>query len=581
MRLIGSRGRLASIFRGYAWLMPVVAGLGVVAGLLEGIGIGLLIPLIALLLAGTIPVSVPGPIRELAMATSALDTQTRIFALGAAMMGFILAKGVIQAANNILIADIDARIGRDMRGALCERLLALDYAFFLRNERARLVQIISNDSWFASDAVRAALNIVPAAVTLVVFGALLVWLNWELSVIVLLGAVGIEGALLLVQRRQRGLSRQVNALAHLLGERMLAVVGAMRTIRVFGQQPREFGKFADASERVREGIFGIQRTSVAVRPLVEVMVSAVFVIVLLVAYEKRVSIPEITAYLVLLSRTQPYALVIGRSRAEIAAQNGPLRQMEWLLAQEPAPASLAGAAATEVIDRPIRFEHVSYAYPDGSPAVHGVTLAIEPGTTTALIGKSGAGKTTLINLLCRLVEPTSGTLFHGGRPVAELDPALWRERIAIAGQDTDLLDGTVAENIAYARPGATQAEIEDAARTAGAAGFIASLPAGYATRLGLEGLNLSGGQRQRVGLARALLRKPDLLILDEATSAVDAISEAEIMTLLRERRHFRTALVISHRRSTLAACQHGIVIRDGRVVEVGPLRELSYYEEMV
>jgi ABC-type multidrug transport system fused ATPase/permease subunit len=257
MRLIGAGGRLASIFRKYAWLMPLVAGLGVVAGLLEGIGIGLLIPLIAVLLADAIPASLPGPIHQMAMATGALDAQTRIFALGAAMMGFILAKGVIQAANNILIAAIDGRIGRDMRNALCDKLLALDYPFFLRNERARLVQIISNDCWFASDAVRAALNIVPAAVTLLVFGVLLAWLNWQLSLIVAAGAVVIEGALLLIERRQRRLSLNVNAITHRLGERMLAVAGAMRTIRVFGQQSSELVKFAAAAEGVRRGSFGI------------------------------------------------------------------------------------------------------------------------------------------------------------------------------------------------------------------------------------------------------------------------------------------------------------------------------------
>jgi subfamily B ATP-binding cassette protein MsbA len=581
MRLIRPDGHLAAVFRAYAWLLPVVAVLGVLAGLLEGAGIGLLIPLIALLLADEIPAGVPAPIRDLAMATDALDTHARIFALGGVMIGFIFAKGLILTADNILIAAMDARIARDLRNALCEKLLALDYPFFLRNERARLIQIISNDCWFASDAVRAALNIVPAAVTLVVFGVLLLWLNWQLTLIVGIGAVLIEGVLLLIERRQRRLSLTVNAITHRLGERMLAVAGAMRTIRVFGQQSRELAKFAEAAEGVRRSFFAIQRVSVAVRPLVEVLISGVFVMVLLAAYRMGISIPEITAYLVLLSRTQPYAQIVSRSRVDIAAWSGSLRQMEWLLAQEPAPASLAGTAPTRAIYRPIRFEQVSYAYPDGSPAVHEVTLAIEPGTATALIGKSGAGKTTLINLLCRLVDPTAGALFHGDEPLAGLDPAQWRKRIALAGQDADLLDGTVAENIAYARPDASREEIEDAARAAGAARFIGNLPAGYDTRLGLEGLNLSGGQRQRIGLARALLRKPDLLILDEATSAVDAISETEIMTLLKEHRHFRTALVISHRRSTLAACQQGIVIRDGRIVEVGPLRDLSYYEEML
>jgi len=150
----------------------------------------------------------------------------------------------------------------------------------------------------------------------------------------------------------------------------------------------------------------------------------------------------------------------------------------------------------------------------------------------------------------------------------------------VAGQDVMLIDGSVADNIAYGRPGASRGEIEDAATVAGAAGFIAALPGGYDASVGYEGLNLSGGQRQRIGLARALLRKPDLLILDEATNAVDALSETEIMRLLAEHRHFRTALVISHRHSTLSACANGVVVEHGRVVEAGPLATLAYYRNM-
>jgi subfamily B ATP-binding cassette protein MsbA len=156
----------------------------------------------------------------------------------------------------------------------------------------------------------------------------------------------------------------------------------------------------------------------------------------------------------------------------------------------------------------------------------------------------------------------------------------WRERIAIAGQDIELVEGTVAENIAYGRPEAAQADIEEAARTAGADVFVAGLPEGYATRVGQGGMRLSGGQRQRIGIARALLREPDLLILDEATNAVDAISEQELMKLLSEHRHFRTALVISHRRSTVSVCQDGIVIDHGEIREAGPLRQLEYYRSM-
>jgi subfamily B ATP-binding cassette protein MsbA len=207
-------------------------------------------------------------------------------------------------------------------------------------------------------------------------------------------------------------------------------------------------------------------------------------------------------------------------------------------------------------------------------------MTIQPGTNTALIGKSGAGKTTIVNLLCRLVEPQAGTIRLGQTLAADIDLQSWRSRVAIAGQDSELVTGSVEENIAYGRPDATAAEIEDAARAAGADCFIADLPQGYATSVGPSGLSLSGGQRQRIGLARALLRQPDLLILDEATNAVDALSEAEIMKLIRDHRYFQTLLIISHRKSTLSACEHGIVLDNGRVSEAGPLASLAYFKTM-
>jgi subfamily B ATP-binding cassette protein MsbA len=232
------------------------------------------------------------------------------------------------------------------------------------------------------------------------------------------------------------------------------------------------------------------------------------------------------------------------------------------------------------LDDTISFESVSFTYPNGNHALDGATFSIPAGSVTAIIGDSGAGKTTLVNILCRLLEPQSGTIRLGDVPASNFAPEDWRRRIAVAGQDAELVSGTVTENIGYGKPDADMPAIEAAARAAGADAFIRALPNGYDTHVGTQGLSLSGGQRQRIALARALLTQPDLLVLDEATNAVDAITEAEIMKLITEHRWFHTLMVISHRKTALAACENGIVIEHGRVIESGPLKTLSYFNQI-
>jgi subfamily B ATP-binding cassette protein MsbA len=575
----GADGPLAVIAGRYAGWLPLVGALGLVSSVLESVGIGLLIPLVALLLAEGVPQGLPGPILALFAMTQGLSPQARIATIGAGILLAIAIKGLVQTANATLIAWINGSIGRDVRAALSLRILNLDYSFCLENEPARLVEIISTDSWFVSDAVRASLSIVPAVLALVVFGGFLAWLDWRLFAIVLVGTAIIRGGLLLLERRLRRLSFEVTQSNYALGERMLGIVSAMRVIRVFGQQEREQARFTRSADRVRRAMFASQRTAAWLAPSVDVLTFALFVAILLAGYRWGTSLPEITAFVVLLSRAQPNARTIGEARLQIAGVRGSVEAVEWLLGQPLRPVTGRSAVAP-VGEGPIRFEHVSYAYPGGAAAVRGASFEIHPGRATALIGPSGSGKSTLVNLLCGLIEPQSGTITVGEVPLDSIDPERWRERIAIAGQDIELVEGTVAENIAYGRPDASQAEIEEAALTAGADSFVAGLPEGYASRVGQGGLRLSGGQRQRIGIARALLRAPQLLILDEATNAVDTISEQELMKLLSEHRHFRAALVISHRRTTVAGCQDGIVVDHGEISESGPLRTLAYYQAM-
>ncbi len=576
----GDRKRpLAPIIRRAAPFLPLITGLGLLASLLEGAGIGLFIPLLALLMSESLPEGIPAPIAWLASLFGGGDPNSRILLLGSAIFALILLKGAVQAANDCLVASVEGRIGRDVRNGLTDRLVSLDYSFFLRESPARLSRILSTDSWFVLEAVHSALILIPAAAGLLVFSALLAWLNIGLFIVVILGAVAVQGALYLAERRQQRLSDAFTASNHRLWERFLTLVEAPRVIRLFGQRERERQRAAVAIEDLRRSIRATDYHTALVHPLVDASVALLFVVVLIAGYSTGMSVPAIAAFLLLLTRAQPHAKTISRARLGIASFHGSVREVEWLLSQEPSRTSRPRGSKVR-LDRPIAFEDVSYTYPNGNRALADVNLTIEPGLATALIGKSGSGKTTLVNLLCRLIEPQSGQILLGSDKVDELDIASWRERIALAGQDSGLVTGTIAENIAYARPDATAAEVAEAARAAGADRFIAALPNGYDTPVGPEGLNLSGGQRQRVGLARAILRRPDLLILDEATNAVDALTEAEIMSLIAEHRYFRTILIISHRKTTLAACQRGIVLDNGSVREAGDLASLAYFATM-
>jgi subfamily B ATP-binding cassette protein MsbA len=244
------------------------------------------------------------------------------------------------------------------------------------------------------------------------------------------------------------------------------------------------------------------------------------------------------------------------------------------------PPAPKGELAFTGLRNGIEFDNVSFEYGDrGEPALRNASFQLRRGRSTALIGESGAGKSTVVNLICRLLEPSAGTIRVDGQPLSRIKISEWLNAIAIAGQDIDLIDGTIAENISYGRPDTKRTKIEWAAWSAGA-GFVNDLAQGFDTLVGPRGLSLSGGERQRISIARALAREPEILILDEATNAVDYETETSIIKTLQDLPKSMTIIVISHRPSTLAFCDDAIVLSRGRVVETGPLSSVLSYRTM-
>ena len=571
---------LADIRRRILPSVPLVAALGLLASLLEGAGISLFVPLLALMLDPTASAAIPGSLRALAGLAGDYGIRQQTAFFGIAIVALIVLKNIVQALNDSLLVSIRGRIGREIRSALAKSLLSVDYPFFLEQDKVRLTRIIATDSWLVVEAAGLALALIPAVTALLVFSALLAWLNLKLFLLVLVGSALVQATIYVFERRQQRLSYRFTESSQSLWYRHLTLLQAPRVIRLFGQQEREEQRAANAIQQLWQSLRSTAYLNAIVHPTVDALITLLFVALLLVAFWSGMSIPVITAFLLLLTRAQPHAKAISRARLGIASFEGSMREVDWLIAQgKPAPLRLAASDALR-LDRPIALDNVSYAYPNGSLAIDSVTLTIEPGATIALLGESGSGKTTLVNLLSRLIAPQAGSMRLGGQDVATIEPEAWRRRIAVAGQDSDLVSGTVAENIAYGRPEASAADMEAVARAAGAHGFITALPQGYDTPIESQGLNLSGGQRQRIGVARALLLNPDLLIFDEATNAVDALSDMEIMKLASEHRYFRTLLLVSHRKTTIAACKQGIVLSNGRVAEAGALDKLDYFRTM-
>jgi subfamily B ATP-binding cassette protein MsbA len=286
------------------------------------------------------------------------------------------------------------------------------------------------------------------------------------------------------------------------------------------------------------------------------------------------SIGDFSGFLAgLVLATQPLRK-LGNSYAIITQGVAALQRIYDLLDQPNLVVDRPGATALPPVSGEIRFEGVEFRYPDGSLALRGIDLHVPAGRTVALVGRSGAGKSSLFNLIPRLYDVSAGRVTIDGHDVREVTLASLRDRIALVAQDSVLLTDTVAANIGFGRPGASRAEIVAAARAAAADGFIAALPNGYDTMLGEEGGSFSGGERQRIAIARAMLRDAPILLLDEPTSALDAANEAQIRAALRRLARGRTTIVIAHRLATILDADLICAMDEGRIVETGTHAEL-------
>ena len=585
--------RLVPWLRPYRGRLAAALALGLVAALAEGFTYSLLLPFLRLLFGadGAFP-SAGTPVEAMVRAVvggllGAGDGRATLALVLACIAVALLVKNAALYAAAYLGMIVQEGVARDLRLALYAHLQRLGLPFFTATRTGELAARVLSDTDQTRGAVRDLAAALRSAAAVAVYVAILAALAWRLALAALAGVLLVTVALRPLVRAVRGRWTAVTEHRGALGAVTVETALAARAVKAAAAEPQEAARFAAAAEAVRHGVLRSERAALLASPLTETVAGAAILLLLAAASGGAGLRPEVFVTFVAIA----------------------LRMLSPMkaVAQFPALLAEAGAAADRlyaVLDRPpeeddppeslpfpglrtaIEFRNVWVAYEPGSWVLRDVTLRLARGEVVAVVGPSGAGKSTLADLLPRFVEPARGAVFVDDVPLARIRRGAIRAALGIVSQDTVLLHESVRANIAYGdRAGASFAEIEAAARAANAADFIARLPQGYDTVIGERGVRLSGGERQRLAIARALLRDPPLLILDEATAHLDAEAEREVQEAIARLMAGRTVLVIAHRLATVAHADRVVVLEQGRVVEEGPPAALlaagGRYQRMV
>ena len=494
--------------------------------------------------------------------------------------GLVL-KNVFSYASTQVSVRAQEGLVRDLRTRLFKHLLSLDLGFFQRTRGGQLISGIISEVDQTKTVITASLlsffqNLVVVAVTLFILSQISLRLTLFTVAFVPVLVFALQGLLRRLRAHARARAHERGEITATASERF----GAIRLIRSYGEEARETAHFRSQAERYRKRVIRTQRFSSLTSPLTEVFSGFLVILIIwagtkpgLVGMSAPLAPEAIIVFLMAALKLTSPLKTIASFPAVMAVTLASAERVFDLLDQPPSEVDRPDDLVAR-FEREIVFDRVSFRYGDGDQVLRDISFTLQKGRVVALVGPSGAGKTTLADLVPRFHDPTNGRILMDDVPLTRIGRRSLRALMGVVSQDTVLLNDTVRANIAYGSPGATAAQIDAAAQAANAGGFITTLPQGLDTVLGERGTRLSGGQRQRIAIARALLRDPPILILDEATSALDTESERLVQQAIERLMQDRTVLVIAHRLATVRDADEIVVLDAGRVVQRGSHEDL-------
>lgn len=488
-------------------------------------------------------------------------------------------ESVFEYLYKILWRNLAQRLQADLRLDTYEHAQRLDMAYFESQSSGQLVATLNDDVNQLERFLDGGANaLIQVGVTVVAVGAVFFVLSPLIALLAFTPIPLIIWGAFFFQKKAGPLYADVRQKVGDLSSRLSNNLAGIATIKSFTSEAREAEKLRQASEAYVEANQRAIRVSSAFIPVIRMAILAGFLATFTVGgFLALRGDLNVGAYGVLVFLTQRLLWPLTGLAEVIDLFERAMASTRRILDLLHTPVTIQDRSEGRWL-APVRgqvdFESVRFCYPQGSGGVEGVSLSVPAGKSLALVGATGSGKSTLMKLLLRFYEPQAGRILIDDQPIDQVSLAALRGAIGLVSQDVYLFEGTIGENLAYGRPDASEAEMIEAARLAEAWGFISALPDGLDTQVGERGIRLSGGQRQRLSLARALLKDPPILVLDEATSAVDNETEAAIQRSLEQIRQGRTLLVIAHRLSTIVQADQIVVLEGGRVVEQGTHQQL-------
>jgi ATP-binding cassette, subfamily B, bacterial MsbA len=486
-----------------------------------------------------------------------------------------LVRGAADYLSTYYFRWVGYRVVMDIRNAMFRHVMGLSADCFSRSRTGELISRTSNDtmlvesavSTVVSDLAKQPVTFLFMAVSVFVIDARLAAVSLVVFPICLLPIAAFGRR---VRRNSRQAQERMADIVSILQE----TVSGIRIVKAFGMEDYEIGRFGEQTRAALGRMIRVAKAGASVEPIIVLISAAGMSAVLMYVRAVNMSVGEFAAFAAALMLMYEPVKKLSKIHLTVQQSSGAADRIFEVFDTVSTVTDRPGAQPLDAPVQDLVFDHVAFAYADGTPVLRDVSLRVRAGERVAIVGGSGAGKTTLVNLLPRFFDVTGGRVLLNGRDLRAITLASLRGQIGLVTQETFLFNDTVAANIAYGSGLDAMDRIEEAARRAHADGFIRDMPQGYATVVGERGVRLSGGQRQRLAIARAIMRNPPILILDEATSALDTESERLVQAALDEVMRGRTVFAIAHRLSTIVNCDRIIVLQDGCIVEQGRHEEL-------